>query len=172
MEDTNTTQSMLAILSIEQQLCFQSSLWKGKMGKKLGCKEFEDQEQALGWMMQMLKNLWNAGKVMTMESGSSVSKGTLAIWEKGMFRQALWSQEVQDGLIWFLVSVLTNFQWQADLSLQNSWAFCKWGQIFDSLSGGGKLHDKNHVLYWSNTWVDYHESFHNVTNEDGLRSWI
>ncbi len=37
----------------------------------------------------MSQNLWNSGKVISMESGFSVSKGILAIREKGVFGQAL-----------------------------------------------------------------------------------
>ncbi len=36
-----------------------------------------------------VKNLWNTEKVVTMDSGFSVSKGILAMREKGVFGQSL-----------------------------------------------------------------------------------
>ncbi len=40
-------------------------------------------------MLQMSRNLWNTGKVVTMDSGFSVSKEILAMREKGVFGQSL-----------------------------------------------------------------------------------
>ncbi len=56
---------------------------------QLGRKEFEELRKMVGLMLQMSKNLWNTGKVVTMDSGFSVSKGILAMREKGVFGQAL-----------------------------------------------------------------------------------
>ncbi len=56
---------------------------------QLGCKEFEERGKTVGLMLRMSKNLWNTGKVVTMDSGFSVSKGILAMREKGVFGQAL-----------------------------------------------------------------------------------
>ncbi len=56
---------------------------------QMGCKEFEEHGKIVGLMLQMSKNLWNAGKVVTIDSGFSVSKGILSMREKGEFGQAL-----------------------------------------------------------------------------------
>ncbi len=47
--------------------------------------EFEEKGKAVGLMLQMSRNLWNTGKVVTMDSGFSVSKGIPAMREKGVF---------------------------------------------------------------------------------------
>ncbi len=56
---------------------------------KLRPKEFEDCGNTVGLMIFMSKNLWNTGKVVSMDSGFSVSKGIIAMKEKGEFGQAL-----------------------------------------------------------------------------------
>ncbi len=43
----------------------------------------------MGLMTHISKNLWNRGKIVTMESGFSVAKGILAMREKGVFGQSL-----------------------------------------------------------------------------------
>ena len=57
--------------------------------KELGPKEFDDRGRTVGLMMRMSKNLWNSGKIVTMDSGFSVAKGILAMREKGVFGQSL-----------------------------------------------------------------------------------
>jgi len=56
---------------------------------QLECQEFEERGKTVGLMLRMFKNLWNTGNVVTMDSGFSVSKGILAMREKGVFGQAL-----------------------------------------------------------------------------------
>ncbi len=49
----------------------------------------KDQPKAVGQILHMSKNLWNTGKIVTMDSGFSVAKGILAMREKGVFDQSL-----------------------------------------------------------------------------------
>ncbi len=43
------------------------------------------QAKTVGVMLHISNNLWNTGKIVTMDSGFSVAKGILAIREKGEF---------------------------------------------------------------------------------------
>ena len=71
-------------------IMFRVELVEGKdRPVELGPKEFEDRGKTVGLMVRMSQNLWNTGKVVTMDSGFSVSKGILAMREKGVFGQAL-----------------------------------------------------------------------------------
>jgi len=71
-------------------IMFRVELMEGKdRPVELGPKEFEDRGKTIGLMVRMSRNLWNTGKVVTMDSGFSVSKGILAMREKGVFGQAL-----------------------------------------------------------------------------------
>ncbi len=77
-------------LKICTPIMFQVEVVEGKdRPPQLGRKEFEERGKTVGLMLQMSKNLWNTGKVVTMDSGFSVSKGILAMREKGVFGQAL-----------------------------------------------------------------------------------
>mmetsp|Transcript_11947 Transcript_11947/g.25228 ORF Transcript_11947/g.25228 Transcript_11947/m.25228 type:complete len:318 (-) Transcript_11947:177-1130(-) len=77
-------------LKIGTPIMFRVELVEGKdRPPQLGRKEFEEHGKTVGLMLRMSKNLWNTGKVVTMDSGLSVSKGILAMREKGVFGQAL-----------------------------------------------------------------------------------
>ncbi len=71
-------------------IMFCAELLEGKdWPVELGPKEFEDHGKTVGLMVCMSQNLWNTGKVVKMDSGFSVSRGILAMREKGVFGQAL-----------------------------------------------------------------------------------
>ncbi len=53
--------------------------------QELGWMEFEEKGNTVGLMLQMSRNLWNTGKVVTMDSDFSVSKEILAMREKVVF---------------------------------------------------------------------------------------
>ncbi len=50
--------------------------------------EFEEYGKTVGLMLQMAK-IWIMGKVVTMDSGFSVSTDILAMGEKGVFSQSI-----------------------------------------------------------------------------------
>ncbi len=56
---------------------------------QLGPKEFDDHGETVGLMLGISLNLWNSSKIVTTDSGFSVSKGIIAMKEKGVFGQAL-----------------------------------------------------------------------------------
>ncbi len=47
--------------------------------KELGSKEFNDQGKTVGLILCMSKNLWNTGKIVTIDSGFSVAKGNILL---------------------------------------------------------------------------------------------
>ncbi len=68
---------------------FHIELKEGKdWSPQLGQKEFDDCGKTVGLMFQMSCNLWNLGKIVTMDSGFCVSKGIIAMKEKGVFGEA------------------------------------------------------------------------------------
>ncbi len=119
--------------------------------QQLGCKEFEDQGKMVGLTMQMSKNLWNKGKVVTMDSVFLVSKWILPMWDKGVFIEI---SAILRGTGWPVLipgKYQQTFQQQATWTLQNSWACLesgRWHQIFNSMPKGSKLCDKNYVMPW------------------------
>lgn len=57
---------------------------------ELGPKEFDNLGgPTVGLMVRMTRNLWNTGKVVTMDSGFSVTKGIIEQHLRGVFGQAL-----------------------------------------------------------------------------------
>ncbi len=86
----STIQSAMATSQKVYQSCSMLRLVEGKdRPVEFGLKEFEDRGKTLGLMVHMSQNWWNTGKDVTMDSGFSVSKGILAMREKGVFGQAL-----------------------------------------------------------------------------------
>ncbi len=51
--------------------------------------DFEEKSKTVSLMLQMSRNLWNTGKIVTMDSRFSVSKGILVMREKSVFGQSL-----------------------------------------------------------------------------------
>ncbi len=62
-----------------------------------GCNKFEEKGITVGLMMTTFGNLWSTGKMVTMDSGFSVSKGILTMQMKGVLGKTLLSQEEKLG---------------------------------------------------------------------------
>jgi len=127
----------------------------------------------VGLMLQMSRNLWNTGKVVTMDSGFSVSKGILAMREKGVFGQALVKPR---GRGW---PVLIPGKYIDEHFNSKPLGYC---ETLEQVVDGIKflIHcqkEENYVTKIMSchgvlTPVDDHNTFRDTTNADGSRSRI
>ena len=124
-------------------------------------------------MMQMSRNLWNTGKVVTIDSGFSVSKGILAMQEKGVFGKALVKPR---GRGW---PVLIPGKYIDEHFNSKPLGHC---ETLEQVVDGIKflIHcqkEENYVTKIMSchgvlTPVDDHDTFRDTTNADGSRSRI
>ncbi|KAL7471616.1 hypothetical protein ACHAXS_011951, partial [Conticribra weissflogii] len=55
----------------------------------MGAKEHDEKGKTVGLMIRMTKPIHKSGKIVTMDSGFSVTRGIIAMKEKGVYGQAL-----------------------------------------------------------------------------------
>ncbi len=155
-------------------LIYQVELVEGKdWPKELGPKEFEDQGKTVGLMMHMSKNLWNIGKIVTMDSGFLVAKGILAMREKGVFGQSLVKPR---GCGWL---VLVPRKYIDEYFANKEIGYCK---TLEQIVDGVKLiiHCQKEHKYVTKIMachgvlidVDDHATCQEVVSEDGTRRTI
>ncbi len=83
-----------------------------------------------------------------------------------------WSQEIEDGQCWFLVSILMNAFRRSQRLLQNIGASCRWCEVFIHCQKEENFVIKIISCHGVLTGVDDHDTFLDVANTDGSRSLI